>query len=311
MNKILIILFIFFASIVKAEEISVLEDSLFHISTKMLDAAGDDELKFSLNNQFQQLLHKTLEHPASFKHEFKKLKNITRLTTPDLEYNIITWMVANGDGIFRYFGFTQHFDKKAKKMYVYSLVDNEKDIAAFSTYDDSTWYGILYYEIVPQKIKGNNTYLLLGFDGNDWLTKKRVIEPITFGFHGKPTFGATVFKESAEPAKKKKTKTKKNAPPVKKKKVKAEALKSRMIYEHSAQASMSLTFNKDLGMIVFDHLAPSDEKYKGTYAFYAPDFSYDGFVLKNNKWYLKPNLDARNPKNSKAKKSDTIGVEPK
>jgi hypothetical protein len=84
-----------------------------------------------------------------------------------------------------------------------------------------------------------------------------------------------------------------------------------MIYEHSAQASMSLTFNKDLGMIVFDHLAPSDEKYKGTYAFYAPDFSYDGFLLKNNKWYLKKNLDARNPKRSKEKKSDLIGVEPK
>ena len=308
MNRIIIILFLFFVSVVKAEEISVLEDSLLEISVKMKEA--DEETKFSLNHQFQQLLLTTLQNPNSFKYEFKKLTNITRLSTPDLKYNIFTWMLSNSDGIFSYYGFTQFYDKKSKKMYVYTLIDNEKDIASFSTYNDSTWYGILYYEMVPKKIKGSNTYLLLGFDANDWMTKKRVIEPLTFGKNGRPQFGSTVFKESAEPAKKK-SKSKKNAPPVKKKKVKVEALKSRMIYEHSAQASMSLTFNRDLNMIVFDHLAPSDEKYKGTFAFYAPDFSYDGFVLKNNKWYLKTNLDARNPKRRKAKKSDMIGVEPK
>ena len=304
MNRILIIIFIFCTAIVKAEEIAALEDSLLSISKKIQDSE-DDKLKEQLNNQFTNLLKSTLEQNASFKHEFTKLKNIVRLSTPDKKYNIITWMMNNSAGVYKYFGFTQYYDKKLKKTFVYQLNDSDTDVGTYTTYGDSTWYGILYYEMVPVKMKKKNMYFILGFDANDWVSKKRIIEPIIFDKQGKPSFGAPVFQEGPKTVIKK-VKVDKNAPPKPTKKIVKERDKYRVIFEHSAQASMSLSYNKQLKMIVFDHLAPSDEKYKGIAAFYAPDFSYDAFVLKQDKWYLKKNVDARNPRKVKATKSELI-----
>jgi len=293
-----------FTSVVKAEEISILEDSLIKINIK-IQACDDDQLRTTLNEQFSEVLRKTLEQPTSFKYDFAKLKNVVRLSTPDKKYNIFTWMLNNSSGVYKYYGFTQYFDKKSKKMFVYQLSDSDTDVGTYNTYGDSTWYGILYYEMVPVKMKKKNMYFVLGFDANDWVSKKRIIEPIIFDKQGRPSFGAPVFQESPKTVIKK-VKVDKNAPPKPTKKIVKERDKFRVIFEHSAQASMSLSYNKQLKMIVFDHLAPSDEKYKGIAAFYAPDFSYDAFVLKQDKWYLKKNVDARNPKKVKAQKTSTI-----
>ncbi len=293
-------LLLFLATAIQAGNIAEAEDSLLSISKKMRISDMDDESKFHLNDDFQKYFQKTLEESESFKYNFKKLDLVSQLTAPDGKFKIFTWMLTNSNGMNIYFGFTQFYNKKAKRTIVHRLNDSEKGVDFYSEYNDSTWYGILYYDIVPIKKKSDTCYILLGWDGNDWLSKKRIVEPISFNSQGKPTFGAAIFQENEEVPM---VKVKRNAPPINTsiKRTKEERAKLRLVFEHSAQTSMSLKYNTQLKMIVFDHLIPSDDRYKGIYAFYAPDFSYDALQYKSGKWYYKKNVDARNPRENKIK----------
>ena len=57
---------------------------------------------------------------------------------------------------------------------------------------------------------------------------------------------------------------------------------------------MSLKYNNELKMIVFDHLSPFESRYQGVYQFYGPDFSYDGLEFNKGIWRLISDVDARN-----------------
>jgi hypothetical protein len=56
---------------------------------------------------------------------------------------------------------------------------------------------------------------------------------------------------------------------------------------------MSLAWNSKMKMIIFDHLAPPNSSYTGNYAYYGPDFSYDGFRFEEGKWELVEKVDVR------------------
>jgi hypothetical protein len=112
---------------------------------------------------------------------------------------------------------------------------------------------------------------LLGWDGNNDLTRKKVIDVLRFGSSGKPAFGANIFKFD-----KKKRK--------------------RIFFEYSAKTNMTLTYNEKHDMIVFDHLSPSESSYKGLYQYYGPDFSYDAMYFDKGKWQLVKDVDVRNPR---------------
>jgi len=45
-----------------------------------------------------------------------------------------------------------------------------------------------------------------------------------------------------------------------------------------------LNYDRDMEMIVFDHVAPPDEKAKGATFSYVPDGTYEGFVWLNDHW---------------------------
>jgi hypothetical protein len=56
---------------------------------------------------------------------------------------------------------------------------------------------------------------------------------------------------------------------------------------------MNLSYNEKMKMIVFDHLSPSESKYAGQYMYYGPDFSYDGLLFKDKKWFYQAHLDLK------------------
>jgi hypothetical protein len=71
--------------------------------------------------------------------------------------------------------------------------------------------------------------------------------------------------------------------------------KQRIIFEYSRQVSMLLNYLPDNNTIVFDHLAPPDDKLKGKFDSYGPDMSYDGFRLNSGRWRLVEDLELKNP----------------
>jgi hypothetical protein len=295
--------FLLFSLAMNAQlNMKVMEDTLIVLFEGMEGAQIDDSQKLALNEIFKTTLHKTLSQHSSFKYDFKNLKSISVISAPDKKFKIFTWAFATSDGIYHYYGFTQYHDKKNKKIILRELKDNSNSLNAYSNYSDSTWYGAVYYEIVPVKKKSDTCYILLGWDGNDWMSKKRMIEPITFNHEGKITFGNKILKEKEEEI----IVVKKSNKPVRapRKEVNTGKEKQRIIFEYAAKAAMSLHYNKEMRMIVFDHLAPSDPVYTNMFMFYAPDFSYDAYYYKKNSWYLNRNIDVRNSKIIKAQPYD-------
>ncbi|MFM7022802.1 MAG: hypothetical protein ACKOXB_07460 [Flavobacteriales bacterium] len=298
--RISIILLLFSLSL-KAEnnpaDFKLLEDSLINIFQTIEGKESDDAAKLSSNDAFRILLKNTLLLPASYKYEFRELKSISILTASDRKFRIFSWGFATSDGVYHYYGFTQYNDKKNKKIILRELQDNNTPLNEYSKYSDSTWYGAVYYELVPRKKKSDSCYVLLGWDGNDWMSKKRIIEPVYFSRDGKINFGNPLFKEK-EVALAKVKKTDKPVRTIKKESTGKE--KQRIVFEYAAKAAMSLHYKRDMKMIVFDHLAPSDPMYTNMFMFYAPDFSYDAYYYKKKNWYLNKNVDVRNKKIIKA-----------
>lgn len=253
------------------------EDTLAVIQKKLFAAKNNSE-RFQLNNLFLSSLEKVLQNENSFKYPFDSLKQIARLTSPDKKFKLFNWDVPKDDGTFEYFGFMQIHDSKNNKYILHKLTDKSDEIKNPENYssDHKKWFGMLYYKIIPKKIKKNTYYVLLGFDGNDKISRKKIIDVLKFNNNNIPQFGDAVFK-------------------MEKKTVK------RVIFEYNAEAIMSLKYNDKEDMIVFDHLAPPKEGLKGQHQFYGPDFSYDALKYEKGKWVYVPDIDARNNKNYKDK----------
>ena len=141
----------------------------------------------------------------------------------------------------------------------------------------------LYYQTVVKKAGKSVYYALLGIDLNDLFTCKRVIDVLYFDEQGMPHFGAPIFDNG-------------------KKKF------SRVVFEYSAKATMTMRYNPESDMIVFDHLSPSEPQYSNDFRYYGPDFSYDGFKFEKGRWFLYSDLDMRNGERPKPKQKPIVKV---
>ncbi len=249
-------------------ELELYEDSLQYYFT-LLASEKDDKNKIEFNDQIIKYFKKALENEGSFTYPFDSLKNIGIIKSEDEKLRIITWNLPYNDRTHKYFGFIQY--KKSKKTYVfYELNDDSDNIKnpELAVLNDKNWYGALYYKIITNKNKGNVYYTLLGADLNNLLTKKKIIEILYFDKNNSPVFGNKVFKNKSIPI-------------------------SRVIFEFNAQTNMTLTYDEEKEMIIYDHLSPSRPSLEGQFEFYGPDFSYDGLKFERGIWNTYFDIDTR------------------
>jgi hypothetical protein len=196
------------------------------------------------------------------------------LESPDRQVRVFTWDVEAEDGTHMYYGFVQAYNKKSKKYEVYQLTDKSDAIKdpENAILDNTKWFGAYYYQVAQVKYKQKKYYVLLGWDGNNRITNKRLIEVLYFNEKGFPKFGDAIF--TAENGK----------------------IKKRVIFEYQAGIFMSLRYEDEKQVIVFDHLSPSNPNLEGQYEFYGPDFSYDMMEFKEGKWQYKKDVLPRNDK---------------
>ena len=210
------------------------------------------------------------------------------LKGPKNQFVIYNWGFQVAPGVFQYFAISQFVvDRKDGDIAVYEWVDigSEMSYSLDQSYQANSWKGVIYYDLIEAPKGKSKNYLLLGWDGNGDRTKKKVIEVLRFDRKGVPTFGAPILKWYPEGQKNAKYQT-----------------KYRLQFEYAEKVNMTLRYDKDLKMIVFDHLSPTNEKLAGYRAAYVPDFSYDGLKYKKGKWYHFSNVDARNNQGTKVKK---------
>ncbi len=269
---------------------------------------GNDRLKYEANEKFTNLLEEALYIKKSFDYPFDSLKTIARLVSPDNRFKIYNWVIAKLDGTFDYYVFLQSYNEKKNTYDVFKLTDKSSDIIApeFQTLDANNWYGALYYKIIHTQNGDQNYYTLLGWNGNNGLSFKKLIEVLSFRSGNKPVFGASIFRKGKEKLK-------------------------RVIFEYSAKAIMTLKYdnqqyqekvrlkkpkngkrfevnNVKSPMILFDRLVPLSPSLEGQKQFYVPETNvYDAFIYENGKWNFIEDVDARNPQkpsNFKREKTD-------
>lgn len=233
------------------------------------------EAQFKQNITVKKALRSALSHDESFNYPFDSLgKLMGTMIASDKAFRLFNWNLEKPNGEHLYFGLVMHYDKRRERYLITELFDKSASIANSEpeqkALDNRNWFGALYYRIIPFE-KGTKTYyLLLGWDGNNKLSKKKLIDVMAFS-GSKIKFGFPIFRQED-----------------------GQWLR-RIIFEYSAQASMSLKQydTKKSTLIVFDHLSPSSGALKGHPEHLFPDGSFDAFQLDKGKWFFHKDPDAR------------------
>lgn len=266
--------------------------SIYHINPiiKKLYASKSDNEKAALNQQLLAAFQEAMEVPKAFDYDFDSISktDISILRSPDNNFRIIHWDLDKSDGTYEYYGFLQakHYEIKKKGLHktkqeviqLFPLIDKSAEIknADNAITDNKKWFGMRYYKIIPCKTKSKTYYTLLGWDGNDKFSQKKIIDVLSFEKTGTPVFGAAIFNFQKKYPK-------------------------RVIFEYSSTCTMSLKYNTKKDSIVFGHLAPIEPKFEGQFQYYCSDLSVDGFGFRKGKWNYGEDLNVVNDKDEKDK----------
>lgn len=289
--------------------ITLAEDSLKELVKTMM-TNQDVDARTSAADSFVEGFFETLEKPESFDYSFDSLRNVSQLYPQDSTFRIMTWQLYIDKDEYKYFGIIQHKgdSKKGLSPKVTLLEDysgrmrrvEEKILSA------NNWYGALYYNIKSFKTKEGVKYALFGYDAYRFFEKRKLMEILSFDKEREPVFGAPVIEYVIK---------KKDTPP-------QELVYNRFLLQYSSEASVSINFKDDEGIILFDHLIPMSSTFPDVPYVMVPDGSYEGFKFKKGMWqyvekvYSHALEDGQAPRpapvfNDKSKGKDILGRDKK
>jgi hypothetical protein len=235
-----------------------------------ISQSNTDEQNLQTADSVLSVFEEALHLPGSFEYGFDSLKFAGKITSADKKIRIFTWNIALENGTGKFYGFI--LSRAGNNYSVFKLKDGGSEITNLetATLEPDNWPGCLVYEIVETRIAGETCYTILGYRPENMFITRKLIDILWFN-NGRPVFGKTVFHYNKK-------------------------MQGRIVFEYSAKAKMSLTWNKGMAMIVFDHLSPVSPSMTGNYQYYAPDLSFDALVFEKGIWELKENIDPRNEK---------------
>ncbi|HJN63746.1 MAG TPA: hypothetical protein QGG91_03425 [Flavobacteriales bacterium] len=276
-----------FSQKVSKQLIAEYEDTLKVMAHTIMNGESQT-VKTEANNAFISTLQEVLQFERSFNYPFDSLKTISIKISSDSKVRIYTWLLKKDNGNYQYFGFV-HYKNKSKKRYeIITLNDNSENIRRPENeqLDNNNWYGALYYDIIYIKKKGRTYYTLLGWDGNNDISTKKIIDVMYFSGREKIKFGASIFKKG-------KTTTK------------------RFIIEYNATSTISVRYEEKEKRIIFDHLMPMRKDLEGLHEYYIPDGTYNAMKYTNGKWEFKNDVAANNPSSKNpARGNPKMGITP-
>jgi hypothetical protein len=216
--------------------------------------------------KFIPALVEALKTKDSYTYPFDSLRNyLSILNAPDNTFRIFTWQLVRQNGSYRYYGAIQR--NNTEKLELFPLLDYTDSLLAKENIKltdlelkNNEWIGALYYNIIQQKVKGKTYYFLFGYDGNDLWSNKKLMETLWFD-NGKPVFGAPIIQSP-----------------------KKDKYINRFVLQYRKDASVSLNYNKELKMVIIDHLIAPDDKLADLQFTFLPDGSYSGYKWKKGKW---------------------------
>lgn len=238
------------------------EDSLKLYARKIIQGINADD-RFTADSVFTRMLVRALKTPHSFHYPFDSLETISRLYAPDSTFRIFTWQLLINENVIRQHGAIQMktYDGSLK---LYPLID-KSDVTTNITDTIGNhfgWIGAIYYRIIQKKSSNQNYYTLLGYDENSIRSSRKIIEVLNF-LNDEPTFGGRYFSYEDDSVFK--------------------TSQSRYIMEYKKDAGPRLTYDKDLDLIIVEHLVSESNEPKKKWTLVG-DGDYEGFKWKNGKW---------------------------
>ncbi len=160
--------------------------------------APTDNQRYHANEAAMQLFLEALAEEGSFRWQWDFGNRVSVLTSSDKKFRIFTWPVVNDGGEYECFGIVQALNEKTDKYDVYVLNDKSEEIVnrQEAVLAPDNWFGAVYQELITTSHEGKNYYTLLGWNGVDNLTERKVIEPISFkSGNSLPQFGQNLFRK--------------------------------------------------------------------------------------------------------------------
>jgi hypothetical protein len=211
-------------------------------------------------------IYNMLELEGSYNYSFDSIKKMGKIYSPDHKLRIYSWNIPVGVDRNLYYVIFQYYSKRDKKYYLKSAQNTDNFNGRISL---TNWPGALYYETVETKHAGQEYYTLLGFDMGNILTNKKVIDIVSIDDFDSLYFCHSLIKYN-------------------------DKMVDRVVFEFNEKVTMTLKYNPTVNMIVFDHLSPEKPSLEGNYAYYGPDFSYDGLKFEKGIWIHYKNLNITN-----------------
>lgn len=238
------------------------EDSLKKFAVKIIEGINPKD-RFDADSIFTKMFVRALKTPNSFYYTFDSLITISRLYAPDSTFKIFTWQMVINENIVRQHGAIQMRTTDGS-LKLYPLIDkSDVTINQVDTVGNNKgWMGAVYYNIVEKRSANQNYYTLLGFDANNIRSDKKVIEVLNFN-NDEPTFGGRYFSFEEDSVFKTSV--------------------GRFILEFKKEAGPKLNYDKDMDMIVVEHLVSENNQPNKKWTLVG-DGDYEGFKWKNGKW---------------------------
>ena len=246
---------------------------------------SNDTVRVDANQSFSLLLDSILNLKSSEYLSFHEVKALSFIKSPDNAFVIYNWMCQTYFPYpqYKYFGYLRTLSKNGSSIKLYKLneqayEDNQEREAGRT--GPENWTGCVYYKILLSKYKNKTNYVLLGWAPHNQLSTRKIIESLSIS-NSRIQFGVPIFKTGSKP-------------------------RPRVIFEYSYKATMSLNYNSNNKMIVFDNLSSSDPRpeMKTVYSTYGPDMSYNGLKFEKGFWVLYKDIDIRLDKDVKGKEGE-------
>ncbi len=271
------------------------EQRLTQLFERVASAPTDNE-RYLSSEEAVDALRDALDERGSERWRWTLPRSVSVLTSPDGRLRVFSWAVVRDNGEFECFGAVQFYNERTESYQHAVLHDRSEDIMnrEESLLSADNWLGAIYQDLIQTTAGDRTYYTLLGWNGVDNLTDRRIIEPVLMR-GGVPQFGAPVFRR--------------------------ERNLRRVVLEYRGDAAVQMAFEEQTvqtvtrervkvkgsnryrteerseehreKMIIFDEVAPQIEGMEGLFQYYVPSGLELAYAWVDGKWELRHGAQGR------------------
>lgn len=238
-----------------------------------LRAAPGDVERLALHGELERALEEAFASGTGFDVAWEALQGRmgwAQAGTGGQALRVISWNVELEDRTQRYGGFVLQADPREPGGYRAHRLRHQprSDVREVGKrFAAEAWPGAVYYQAVLTFERKSPVYTLLGWDGADGLTTRKVVEVLELQ-GGQLRLGAPRIEARG-------------------------TTQRRLVLEYGD--ALSVLLRHDGERIVMDHLSPRSPDMKGVAALSGPDMTYDALEWDGKRWNLRENVDVRDP----------------